>query len=60
MNKKFVTLLSVAVLSSVANGILADEINLGGNSSTPNDNSGLVVSEKPTVWIKKKTRIVQE
>lgn len=55
MNKKFVTLLSVAVLSSVANGILADEINLGGNSSTPNDNSGLVVSEKPAEAPKEST-----
>ena len=29
MNKKFVTLLSVAVLSTVASGVYADELSLG-------------------------------
>ena len=48
MNKKFVTLLSVAVLSTVTSGVYADEITLGGNTSTPKDNSGLVVSDKPS------------
>lgn len=48
MNKKVVTLFSVAILSAVANGVFADEITLGGNTSTSKDNSGLVVSEKPS------------
>ena len=48
MNKKFVTLLSVAVLSAVANGVYADEVNLGGNAPSSTDNTGLVVAEKPT------------
>lgn len=48
MNKKFVTLLSVAVLSAVANGVYADEVNLGGNVPSSTDNTGLVVAEKPT------------
>ena len=48
MNKKFVTLLSVAVLSAVANGVYADEVNLGGNAPSSTDNAGLVVAEKPT------------
>lgn len=47
MNKKFVTLLSVAVLSTVASGVYADEISLGGNAPTSSDNTGLVVAEKP-------------
>jgi len=48
MNKKFVTLLSVAVLSAVASGVYADEVNLGGNVPSSTDNTGLVVAEKPT------------
>ena len=48
MNKKFVTLLSVAVLSTVASGVYADELTLGGSVASNGDNSGLVVSEKPT------------
>ena len=48
MNKKFVTLLSVAVLSTVASGVYADELTLGGSVSSNGDNSGLVVSEQPT------------
>ncbi|RSI78882.1 hypothetical protein D8852_09235 [Streptococcus mitis] len=47
MNKKFVTLLSVAVLSAVTSGVYADEISLGGNAPISSDNAGLVVSEKP-------------
>ena len=46
MNKKFVTLLSVAVLSTVASGVYADEITLGGNVASTEDNAGLVVEEK--------------
>lgn len=46
MNKKFVTLLSVAVLSAVTSGVYADEISLGGNAPTSSDNTGLVVAEK--------------
>ena len=48
MNKKFVTLLSVAVLSAVASGVYADEVNLGGNVPSSTDNTGLVVAENPT------------
>lgn len=48
MNKKFVTLLSVAVLSAVTSRVYADEVNLGGNAPSSTDNTGLVVSEKPT------------
>ena len=48
MNKKFVTLLSVAVLSTVASGVYADELTLGGSVAANGDNSGLVVSEQPT------------
>ena len=48
MNKKFVTLLSVAVLSAVTSGVYADEVNLGGNVPSSTDNTGLVVAEKPT------------
>lgn len=48
MNKKFVTLLSVAVLSAVASGVYADELTLGGSVASNGDNSGLVVSEQPT------------
>ena len=48
MNKKFVTLLSVAVLSTVASGVYADELTLGGSVVSNGDNSGLVVSEQPT------------
>ena len=48
MNKKFVTLLSVAVLSTVASGVYADELTLGGSVASKGDNSGLVVSEQPT------------
>lgn len=48
MNKKFVTLLSVAVLSAVASGVYANEVNLGGNAPSSTDNTGLVVAEKPT------------
>ena len=48
MNKKFVTLLSVAVLSAVTSGVYADEVNLGGNAPSSADNTGLVVAEKPT------------
>ena len=48
MNKKLVTLLSVAVLSAVASGVYADEVNLGGNVPSSTDNTGLVVAEKPT------------
>lgn len=48
MNKKFVTLLSVAVLSAVTSGVYADEVNLGGNAPSSTDNTGLVVAEKPT------------
>ena len=48
MNKKFVTLLSVAVLSTVASGVYADELTLGGSVASNGDNSGLVVSEQPT------------
>ena len=48
MNKKFVTLLSVAVLSTVASGVYADELTLGGSVVSNEDNSGLVVSEQPT------------
>lgn len=48
MNKKFVTLLSVAVLSAVTSGVYADEISLGGNVPSSADNTGLVVAEKPT------------
>ena len=48
MNKKFVTLLSVVVLSGVANGALADEV-LGNNNNNniPKDNTGVVVVEAP-------------
>lgn len=48
MNKKFVTLLSVALLSAVTSGVYADEVNLGGNAPSSTDNTGLVVAEKPT------------
>lgn len=48
MNKKFVTFLSVAVLSAVTSGVYADEISLGGNVPSSADNTGLVVAEKPT------------
>lgn len=48
MNKKFVTLLSVAVLSTVTSGVYADELNLGGNVPSSTDSTGLVVAEKPT------------
>ncbi|ORO81978.1 LPXTG cell wall anchor domain-containing protein [Streptococcus oralis] len=48
MNKKLVTLLSVAVLSAVTSGVYADEVNLGGNAPSSTDNTGLVVTEKPT------------
>lgn len=48
MNKKLVTLLSVAVLSAVTSGVYADEVNLGGNVPSSTDNTGLVVAEKPT------------
>ena len=48
MNKKFVTLLSVDVLSAVASGVYADELTLGGSVASNGDNSGLVVSEQPT------------
>ena len=48
MNKKVVTLLSVAVLSTVASGVYADELTLGGSVAANGDNSGLVVSEQPT------------
>lgn len=48
MNKKLVTLLSVAVLSAVTSGVYADEVNLGGNAPSSTDNTGLVVAEKPT------------
>lgn len=48
MNKKFVTFLSVAVLSAVTSGVYADEVNLGGNAPSSTDNTGLVVAEKPT------------
>lgn len=48
MNKKFVTLLSVAVLSTVASGVYADELTLGGSVASNGDNTGLVVSEQPT------------
>jgi gram positive anchor domain protein len=48
MNKKFVTLLSVAVLSIVASGVYADELTLGGSVASNGHNSGLVVSEQPT------------
>ena len=47
MNKKLVTLLSVAVLSAVTSGVYADEITLGGNVASTEDNAGLVVEEKP-------------
>ena len=47
MNKKFVTLLSVAVLSTVTSGVYADEITLGGNVASTEDSAGLVVEEKP-------------
>ena len=47
MNKKFVTLFSVAVLSAVTSGVYADEITLGGNVASTEDNAGLVVEEKP-------------
>lgn len=47
MNKKIVTLLSVAVLSAVASGVSADEFSLGGSVATKEDNAGLVVSEQP-------------
>ena len=47
MNKKFVTLLSVAVLSTVTSGVYADEVSLGGNAPTSSDNTRLVVAEKP-------------
>ena len=46
MNKKFVTLLSVAVLSTVASGVYADELTLGGSVASNGDNTGLVVSEQ--------------
>ena len=48
MNKKFVTFLSVAVLSAVTSGVYSDEVNLGGNAPSSTDNTGLVVAEKPT------------
>ena len=48
MNKKLVTLLSVAVLSAVTSGVYADEVNLGGNAPSSTDNTGLVVAENPT------------
>ena len=48
MNKKLVTLLSVAVLSAVTSGVYADEVNLGGNALSSTDNTGLVVAENPT------------
>ena len=48
MNKKIVTLLSVAVLSAVTSGVYADELNLGGNVPSSTDNTELVVAEKPT------------
>ena len=47
MNKKFVTLLSVAVLSTVASGVYADELTLGGSVASKQDTAGLVVAEQP-------------
>lgn len=47
MNKKFVTLLSVVVLSGVANGALADEVLGNNNNNIPKDNIGVVVVEAP-------------
>ena len=49
MNKKFVTLLSVAVLSTVASGVYADELTLGGSVASKQDTAGLVVAEQPAV-----------
>lgn len=46
MNKKFVTLLSVAVLSTVASGVYADELTLGGSVDSKQDTAGLVVAEQ--------------
>ena len=46
MNKKFVTLLSVAVLSAVASGVYADELTLGGSVASKQDTAGLVVAEQ--------------
>ena len=47
MNKKLVTLLSVAVLSTVASGVYADELTLGGSVASKQDTAGLVVAEQP-------------
>ena len=47
MNKKFVTLMSVAVLSAVASGVYADELSLGGSVDSKEDTAGLVVAEQP-------------
>ena len=46
MNKKFVTLMSVAVLSAVASGVYADELSLGGSVDSKEDTAGLVVAEQ--------------
>jgi len=60
MNKKFVTLMSVAVLSAVASGVYADEITLGGNVSSREDNTGLVVAEQPTAPEETKPSVTEE
>lgn len=60
MNKKFVTLMSVAVLSAVASGVYADEITLGGNVSSREDNTGLVVAEQPTETTETQPSVTEE
>lgn len=47
MNKKIVTLVCVTVLSGFVAGVNADEITLGGNVASTEDNAGLVMEEKP-------------
>ena len=60
MNKKFVTLMSVALLSAVASGVYADEITLGGNVSSREDNTGLVVAEQPTETTETQPSVTEE
>ena len=60
MNKKFVTLMSVAVLSAVASGVYADEITLGGSVSSKEDTAGLVVAEQSTAPEETKPSVTEE
>ena len=47
MNKKFVTLACVTLLSGFVAGVNADELSLGGSVDSKEDTAGLVVAEQP-------------